>query len=200
MGVLTKDDILLYFTYQGVIWSMQGATEEADWYFQQVLQVVERNHSGECYKALKWIIEVYGQMQDYTKAWRAMDALKKGHNEEIYRPYFIEAAISISQSEKTRADCIPVSPVLNSGPEADTRMLQSTPSVLMRPPKTNILKPRKFKPIDYDLTSNPFGDPESEAEVESLAALLQPTRTTRASAKKSEKKDPTSVSKKRNIR
>ena len=190
---LSKDDIILYFTYQGVIWCMQGATEEGCRYFHQVVQVLERNRSCESYKALKWMIEIYGQMQDFPNAWRAMEILKKCPNEDVWRPYFIEAAISLSQSEQTRADFIPASPLTCP----DEVEVLRTPSVHLRPPKANILKPRKFQPIDYDLTSKPYEDKAPDSgEFESP---VRPVRSTRASAKKPVKNPPSS-SKKRNIR
>ena len=191
--ILSKEDIILYFTYQGVIWCMQGAVEEGCRYFHQVIQVLERNLSCDSYKALRWMVEVYGQMQDFPSAWQAMELIQKCPNEEVWRPYFIEAAISLAQSEQTREDCIPDSPLACAGDEEVLR----TPSVLLRPPKANILKPRKFQPINYDLTSKPYEDRETDSsEFESPA---RPTRSTRANAKKP-MKNPPSSSKKRNIR
>ena len=151
-SVLSKQEMIMYFTYQGVVWSLEGSQEQATKYFKQVLNCIEFQSQGESshFKALRWIFEHYAQSQEFDQARRVLHLLKRHLDNRNSEVYFKEAAISLALAQKTRQDLLPPSPPpMKPLRQEDLR----TPAPTFRVPKSNALKPKTIKPLDYDLNS-----------------------------------------------
>ncbi len=167
-SVLSKQEMIMYFTYQGVVWSLEGSLEEAMKYFKQVLNCIELQSQGEThFKALQWILEHCAQHQEFDQVRRVLGLMKKCSEASVSVAYLKEAAISFALTQKTRQDLIPPSPPpCTPLRQEDLR----TPAPPLRLPKSNVLKPKRIKPLDYDLTLKPCQAEEytEESDVEKV--------------------------------
>ena len=176
---VSKQEMVLYFTYQGVVWSLEGSPEEANKYFKQVLNYIESENEFPNFQALQWILEQYAQSQDFDQVNRVLHLMKRSHCLNV--TYFTEAALSLSLAEQIREDVVCSPPPIKSIKPEDLR----TPAP-MRPPKTNFIKPKKIKPRDYDMTTKPDMSEEDMEEGEMVKKLksitLEPPKSTRKNA------------------